>query len=162
VRSPFRLHVVTADDQLYFGHMTVYPGGRKERLHGHNFRVFLDIDLADGSFAAMFDLDVARHALGELCARWKERLLLPAKSEHLELVREDDTEIEVRLCGDRYVLPRRDVVLVPIDNVSVEGLAQHIAELLVTPLAPLRIVTGFEVRIEELPGIGASCYRALQ
>ena len=51
-----RLHVVTDPDRLYCGHMTVYPNGRKERLHGHNFRIDLAIDLADGSFAAMIDL----------------------------------------------------------------------------------------------------------
>jgi 6-pyruvoyltetrahydropterin/6-carboxytetrahydropterin synthase len=162
MRSPFRLHVVTDPDRLYCGHMTVYPGGRKERLHGHNFRIFVDIDLADGSFAAMFDLDLARHALDAICARWKERLLLPAKNPYLEVVRDDAAEIEFRLCGDRYVMPRGDVVLVPIENVSVEGLAEHVATLLAEPLAPLRIVSGIEVRVEELPGIGASCYRGLR
>jgi 6-pyruvoyltetrahydropterin/6-carboxytetrahydropterin synthase len=157
-----RLHVRTAPDQLYVGHMTVYPGGKKERLHGHNFVVFLDIDLADGSFAAMFDLDLARHALDAICARWKERLLLPARNPHFELVREDEVEIEFRLCGARYVVPRGEVVQLPVENVSVEALAEHIAELLAEPLAPLPIVTGIDVRVEELPGIGASTYKALR
>lgn len=161
MRARFRLHVVTDHDRLYFGHMTVYPGGRKERMHGHNFRIFVDVDLADGSFAAMFDLDLVRHALDAICARWKERLLVPAKNPYFELVRDEATEIELRLCGDRYVLPRGDVVLVPIENVSVEGLAEHVAQLLAEPLAPLRIVSGIEVRVEELPGIGASHYLPL-
>jgi 6-pyruvoyltetrahydropterin/6-carboxytetrahydropterin synthase len=157
--APFRLHVVTDPDRLYFAHMTVYPGGRKERLHGHNFRIFLDIDLVDGSFAAMFDLDIARRALDAICARWKERLLLPAKNPYFELVR-DDAELEFRLCGARYVVPRDEAVVVPIENVSVEGVAEHVADLLAQELAALRAVSGIEVRVEELPGIGASRYRA--
>ena len=157
-----RLHVVTEPDRLYCGHMTVYPGGKKERLHGHNFRVFLDIDLADGSFAAMFDLDIARDALAAICAGWKERLLVPAQNPYFELVRDDEREIELRLCGDRYVLPRRDVVLLPIDNVSVEGLAEHIGDLLVPTLAPLPAVKGLDVRVEEQPGIGASHSRLIR
>lgn len=153
--SSFRLHVVTDPDRLYCAHMTVYPNGRKERLHGHNFRVFLGIDLSDASFASMIDLDVARHALDAICREWKERLLLPAKNPFLEILR-DDSELEFRLCGDRYLVPRGDVVLLPIENASVEGLAEHIALRLAEPLAPLAPVTALEVRLEELPGIGAS------
>jgi 6-pyruvoyltetrahydropterin/6-carboxytetrahydropterin synthase len=152
-----RLHVVTDPDRLYCGHMTVYPNGRKERLHGHNFRVYLSIDLADGSFAAMVDLDVARHALDAICAQWKERLLLAQRCPFLEIVK-NDTELEFRLCGERYVVPRGEVVLLPIENASVEGLAEHIGHLLREPLASLPPVTGYEVRLEELPGIGASEY----
>jgi 6-pyruvoyltetrahydropterin/6-carboxytetrahydropterin synthase len=151
----YRLHVVTEPDRLYFAHMTVYPGGRKERLHGHNFQIFLDVELADGTFAKMVDLDVFRNALAEICAAWKERLLLPAASMHFEVVRDDGVEIDFRLCGKRYVVPRDEVVLVPIDNVSVEGLAEHvarrIAERVVDPT-----VRALDVRVEELPGIGAS------
>ena len=151
----FRLHVVTDPDRLYLAHMTVYPNGRKERLHGHNFRVFLDLDLVDGSFAAMVDLDVARHALDALCKEWKERLVLGAKNRFLEIVRDDGAELEFRLCGARYVVPRDEVVLLPIENASVEGLAEHLAERLREHLGQLPL-RGFEVRLEELPGIGAS------
>jgi len=157
-----RLHVVTDPDRLYCGHMTVYPNGRKERLHGHNFRIDLAIDLADGSFAAMIDLDVARHALDAICAQWKERLLLPQKNRFLEILRNDSVEIEFRLCGDRYVVPSGDVALLPIENASVEGLAEHVGELLREPMSGLAPVTGYEVRLEELPGIGASTYVKLR
>ena len=154
-----KLHVQTHPDQLYCGHMTVYPGGKKERLHGHNFQVFVELELSDGSFAAMIDLDIARHALDAICAEWKERLLLPAKNPYFELVRDAD-ELEFRLCGRRYVVPRDEAVLLPIENASVEGLAEHIADRLRPHLVPP--ITGFDVRIEELPGIGASCWRAAE
>lgn len=156
-RGRFRLHVVTEPDRLYCAHMTVYPNGRKERLHGHNFQVFLAIDLASGGFAEMIDLDVARDALAAICAEWKERLVLPARNRFLEIVR-DDTELEFRLCGDRYVVPRGDVALLPIENASVEGLAEHVAARLGAAMAGVVGITGLEVRFEELPGIGASYY----
>jgi len=156
-----RLHVVTDPDRLYCGHMTVYPNGRKERLHGHNFRVFVDLDLRDGSFAGMIDLDIARIALEEICKAWKERLLLATQNRFFELVR-DDHEVEFRLCGARYVVPRDEVVLLPIENASVEGLAEHIAHLLRDHLAPLGGILGYQVRLEELPGIGASFRLDLQ
>ena len=161
-RAPFRLHVVTDPDRLYCGHMTVYPNGRKERLHGHNFRIFLDLDLADGTFARMIDLDVARHALDAICKEWKERLLLPRDNRFFELVRDDGKELEFRLCGSRYVLPREEAVILPIENASVEGLAEHVANRLREHVGSLPEVVGYEVRFEELPGIGASYYLSLR
>jgi len=154
-----KLHVVTAPAQLYFGHMTVYPDGHKERLHGHNFRIYVDLEIVDGSMARMIDLGVARAALDELCDAWRERTLLAAGNPHFEVLRDDD-ELEFRLCGARYVLPRGDVVLLPIENTSVEGLAEHVAGLLAARLATpnLRAV---EVRIDELDGIGASARTTL-
>ncbi|MCA9680165.1 MAG: 6-carboxytetrahydropterin synthase [Kofleriaceae bacterium] len=163
-RARFRLHVVTEPERLYFGHMTVYPDGHKERLHGHNARIFVDLDLADGAMARMVDLDQIRLPLGALCDAWRERLLLPAKNPFLEIVRDDGDELEFRLCGARYVCPRGDVVLLPIENCSVEGLAEHVAHHLRDAMAAAVAegnVLGFEVRVEELPGIGASHYLAL-
>jgi 6-pyruvoyltetrahydropterin/6-carboxytetrahydropterin synthase len=157
-----KLHVVTDPGQLYAGHMTIYPGGQKERLHGHNFRIFLELALSDGSFAAMIDLDVARDALTAICNAWRGLLLLPAKNPMLEVVRDDGDELEVRICGDRYVMPRRDAVFLPIVNASVEGLAEHVADLLAEPLGTLAPVSGYDVRIEELPGIGASVWRTVR
>lgn len=164
-RAPFRLHVVTDHDRLYCGHMTVYPNGRKERLHGHNFQIFLAIDLADGSMATMIDLDVARIALDAICREWKERLLLAARNPFFAVVTETEAELEFRLCGERYVVPRVEVVLLPIENASVEGLAAHIGDLLRAAMPSVvanPIVLGLEIRVEELPGIGATCYVELR
>lgn len=149
-----KLHVVTAPGQLYFGHMTVYPGAHKERLHGHNFTIFVDLELRDGSMAAMIDLGVARRALDALCDAWRERTLLAAHNPHFVIIRDDD-ELEFTLCGARYVLPRGDVLLLPIENTSVEGLAEHVAGILATQLTDPNI-RALDVRIEELVGIGAS------
>ncbi len=160
-RAPYRLHVATEPDRLYFGHMTVYPDGHKERLHGHNFRIFVDLDLADASMARMVDLNHVLVPLHAICAEWKERLLLAAGNPRFEVVRDDGVELEYRLCGDRYVCPRADVVLLPIENCSVEGLAEYLATTLrghLRRLAPDGVVLGLDLRVEELPGIGASCY----
>jgi 6-pyruvoyltetrahydropterin/6-carboxytetrahydropterin synthase len=101
-------------------------------------------------------------ALAELCAAYKERVLLAEQNPFFEIVR-DDSELEFRLCGQRYVLPRTDVLLLPIDNISVEALAAHIATLLKTKLAVLAAphVRALEITVEESPGQGASCTLAL-
>jgi 6-pyruvoyltetrahydropterin/6-carboxytetrahydropterin synthase len=163
VRTQHRIEVARERYKFSCAHMTVFPGGRKERLHGHNYYLSLALDLADVSFAKMIDFAVIKDALAALCEEWKEHLLLPRDNPHLELLARGAEEIEFRLCGRRYVIPADEVLLLPIDNVSVEALASHAAERLLTSMGGALgpAVVGLEVRVEENPGQGGSCYRML-
>jgi 6-pyruvoyltetrahydropterin/6-carboxytetrahydropterin synthase len=155
-----RHRISIARDQYKFSvaHMTVFPDGTKERLHGHNYTVALAIELGQIDFESMIPFAPIKAAIGELCAEFKERVLIATKNPHYVLVR-DDAELEFRLCGERYVLPRQDALLLPIDNISVEALASYIATRLLERLTVLDAshVKALEVTIEENPGQGASC-----
>lgn len=155
-----RHRISIAREQYKFScaHMTVFPDGTKERLHGHNYTIALALDVERIDLAAMIPFGDIKSVLGALCAEWKERLLIAAKSPHLVIVR-DDKELEFTLCRERYVVPRGDALLLPIDNISVEALAGHVADLLRERLSMLEAaqVRSLEVTIEEQPGQGASC-----
>lgn len=153
--------ITIARDQYKFScaHMTVFPDGSKERLHGHNYTVAVALELTDTSFSKIIPFADIRAALAELCSSWKERVLLAADNPHFELVRRDELELEFRLCGKRYVLPAEDALILPIDNIAVEPLAAHCAELLRRRLATTLAaphVRSLEVTIAESPGQGAT------
>jgi len=155
--------MVVAREQYKFScaHMTVFPDGTKERLHGHNYQVSAALELADVSFARLVPFAPIKEALAAICYGFRERLLLAEHNPYFEKVRDTDDELEVRLCGQRYVVPREDALLLPIDNVAVEPLAAHIADLLVTQLGaalPIGVVTAIEVSVHESPGQGAACH----
>jgi 6-pyruvoyltetrahydropterin/6-carboxytetrahydropterin synthase len=145
-------------------HMTVFPDGRKERLHGHNYYVSVQVDLADISFENLVEFAPIKTAVAELCAAWKEHTLLAERNPHFEIRIDDGVELEFELCGKRYVLPREDVLLLPIDNVAVEALSAHLAEVLVERLGDVLrkdVVLGLEVTVTESAKQGASCYISL-
>lgn len=149
--------------------MTVFPDGTKERLHGHNYYVGVAITLQDIAFHKMVPFGPVKEATVALCQRWREHVLLASENPYYELIRDSSSEIEFRLCGQRYLLPRGDVLVLPLDNITVEALAAHFADLLITELDTrdqtiLRrdAVEGVEVRITESPGQGAVCYRSLR
>jgi len=140
--------------------MTVFADGTKERLHGHNYTVAFALEVERVDLAAMIPFAPIKAAIGELCAAWKEHVLLAARNPWFEIVRDAD-ELEFRLCGERYVMPRGDALLLPIDNISVESLAEHVAAVLRDKLAAIAFgqasALALEVTIEESPGQGASC-----
>ena len=155
-----RHRISIARDQYKFSvaHMTVFPDGTKERLHGHNYTLALAIEIAQIDFASMIPFAPIKAALGELCAELKERVLIATKNPHYVQV-SDGSELEFRLCGQRYVMPREDALLLPRDNISVEALASYAATRLLERLTVLDAahVKALEVTIEENPGQGASC-----
>jgi 6-pyruvoyltetrahydropterin/6-carboxytetrahydropterin synthase len=156
-----RIRIARAEHKFSCAHMTVFPDGSKERLHGHNYTVALSLDVARVELTAMIPFAPIKGLISELCGAWKEHVLLAADNPHFSLIR-DDSELEFTLCGERYVLPRRDAMLLPIDNISVEALAAHIAAVLRNELVVLGVrALALEVTIEESPGQGASCTLAL-
>lgn len=154
-----RVSIAREQYKVSCAHMTVFPDGTKERLHGHNYTIALAIELDRIDLPAMIPFSPVKAALAELCAAWKEHVLLATANPHYALVRDDGRELEFQLCGERYVMPRQDALLLPIDNISVEALAAHVVELLAARIAVLDAphVKALEVTIEESPGQGASC-----
>ncbi len=155
--------IVLAREQYKFScaHMTVFADGSKERLHGHNYTIKVELEVERVDLQAMIPFKPIKQALAELCAAWKEHVLLAARNPFFELVSDGD-EIEFKLCGERYVMPRQDALLLPIDNISVEALAAHVAALLRDALGKLPHATKLAVTIEESPGQGSTCELALR
>ena len=141
-------------------HMTVFPDGSKERLHGHNYYVGVALELSRVSFADMVPFAPLKAATIQLCRELREHLLLAADNPHFRIVGESPEELEFTLCGARYVVPREDVILLAIDNVSVEALAEYLARRLLQEVGshlPADVVRTLEVRVTESPGQGSVC-----
>jgi 6-pyruvoyltetrahydropterin/6-carboxytetrahydropterin synthase len=160
LRTAHRIQVSRAEHKFSCAHMTVFPGGRKERLHGHNYTVSVALDLGGIAFAELIDFGAIKREVAGLCAEWRERTLVAERNPETS-VRRAGGELEVVVCGQRYVLPESDALLLPLDNTTVEALSALWAELLATRLAGVlrnSVAVGLEVRIEESPGQGASTY----
>lgn len=152
-----RVHIARPELKFSCAHMTVFPDGRKERLHGHNYTLAIAVELADGG--PLLEFATVRAALTAECQALRELLLLPGENPRFEAVRQDGGELEFRLCGARYVVPAGDARILPVDNVTVEGLASYLAGRLRMALADaLRAARAIalDVTVEETPGQGAT------
>jgi 6-pyruvoyltetrahydropterin/6-carboxytetrahydropterin synthase len=149
VRESFRVHVTKDYLKFSAAHFIAYPGFR-ERLHGHNYRVAITLDGCLGPQGYVVDFGVVKRVARRLCERLDERLLIPERSDCLE-IRADDSTVQVQYEGDAFCFPRADVLLLPIVHTSVEELAQYLAgelrrELDAEGIGPLDAI---EVAVEE-------------
>lgn len=154
----FEIRLAKEDFKFSAAHFTLFPDGRAELLHGHNYRV--RVALAGRSLDAvglLVDAAAVKRRIRAACAALDERTLIPAATDRL-LVRRADGGVEVSF-GDRsYRFPEGDVVLVPLENVSIELLARRLWEE-VAPELGGTLVEELTVEVEETPG--QSCaYRA--
>jgi 6-pyruvoyltetrahydropterin/6-carboxytetrahydropterin synthase len=151
-------------DALKFAasHMTVFPDGTKEALHGHNYVPSVTVKVRDAAFEATLPFSRLKAGMRKIALAWDEKVLVATRNPFYQFVRLDAVELEFRLCGKRYVLPADEVVLLDTDNISCETLARRYFELLQTELGSVldsENILSVSVLVEETPGQGAAYQR---
>ncbi len=147
----YRLELAKEDFKFSAAHFTIFPDGRAELLHGHNYRVQVELagDELDGE-GLLVDIESFKRELRRLCARLDSRTLLPGESPRVQWSRDGDA-LEVRF-GDRgYRFPADEILLLPLVNTSIELLARMFWQELAPSLAGSRVAT-LAVAVEETAG----------
>lgn len=156
----FSLRFGKEDFKFSAAHFTVFGDGEAESLHGHNYRVTVEL-----SGAGLDELDflvpaaAAKRDIRAECAALDEKVLLPAGCPHVEVTEHGETVTAV-LGARRYEFPPSEAVLLPVANVTVEALARFLWQRLLDRWAHLRDrIDVLEITVTETPGQGAS-YRS--
>jgi 6-pyruvoyltetrahydropterin/6-carboxytetrahydropterin synthase len=115
-------------DHLVFSaaHFITFNGNVCERLHGHNWRVAVEVAGPLDENRYVFDFIALRDHLQGIVNRLDHRMLLPLSHPAI-LVTAGESEVEARFEGRRWVFPREDCILLPVKNTTAEELAAWIA-----------------------------------
>jgi 6-pyruvoyltetrahydropterin/6-carboxytetrahydropterin synthase len=143
-------------------HFTLFDA-RVERLHGHNYRVWLTLAATRLRAGLLLDFGLVKEQARALCDAVDETLLLPGASPEVA-IRATGQELEVRCRGKRYVLPAEDCRVLPIANVTCEALAEWFCSALVERLEPALREAGvvwLAATVEESPGQSGRHERSL-
>lgn len=156
----FRLVLAKEDFQLSCAHFTVFGEGDAELLHGHNYRVSVEV-AGDrlGPHGLLLDVARFKRSIRALCAELDSRTLVPTESP-LVAVKVEGDEVEVRFGARRYLLPADDVYLLPAANSTMELIAELLWRRLAPDLAGTPVDT-LTVAVEEAAGQRASFERRL-
>lgn len=157
----FRLHVSKEYLKFSCAHFIAYPGFR-ERLHGHNYRLSIAVGGDLGADGYVVDFGLVKKVGRKLCDRLDERILVPERSDCLEIKKHDES-IVLRYEEDEFRFPASDALLLPIVHSSVEELARYLAGELERELGreATRPFRWIEVGVEETPGQSAIYRREL-
>ncbi|MDP6540571.1 MAG: 6-carboxytetrahydropterin synthase [Planctomycetota bacterium] len=139
------------DFKFAAAHFTLFPDAPAERLHGHNYRVRIELSGPETSAEGLLvPLGEVKARLRALCHSLDEHTLIPEKSPLLRVER-DGPSVDVTLGGRHYRLPADEVRLLPLANVTMELLAEYLFEQLAPDLRG-GIAETLAVEVEESPG----------
>lgn len=105
------------------GHFTIFSETERETLHGHNYTLDVIVTTEINEPGITFDYRLFEEKLIELCLQLNWRCLVPQFSPYLKIT-EDDSHYEITFNQESMWLLKKDVVMLPLDNVTLETLSQ--------------------------------------
>jgi 6-pyruvoyltetrahydropterin/6-carboxytetrahydropterin synthase len=151
----FRVRVTKEAFVFCSGHFISYEGDRCERLHGHNYRVAVEVEGALDPNFYVFDFIALKHLTKAITDELDHRMMLPTRNEHIRL-EVGQRSIQVSYRDRQWLFPRDDCVLLPIENTTAELLARWIAGRLLESLERTHRYRPEVLRVEVEENIGQS------
>lgn len=141
-------------------HFLIFDETSAEMLHGHNYQVSLKVYPKEGSelpsTGYFIDFSVIKKLVKALCDEWDEHVLIPQKNSEMKITdhpKHPNHDITFR---DRYYsFPKKETVLLPITNTSVELLSNLFGVKLTEKMKEAGIIAAvgrLDVTIEETSG----------
>ncbi len=157
----YSLRLGKEDFKFSAAHFTVFGEDEAEALHGHNYRVNVELSGPEvGELEFLVPMAAPKRDVRAQCAALDEKVLLPAECPYLEL-QQGDT-VTATFGQRRYEFPSSEVVLLPVANVTVEALARLLWQRLADRWRSLRDrVETLEITVAETRGQSASYRRKL-
>lgn len=119
------------DMKFSSGHYTIFSPTHRENMHGHNFSVYAAFEVYTDENGMAFDYDIYKKRLREICQGLSECFLIAGNSPY-QRIEEDGDYTYIYFNDEKISFLKRDILILPIKNVSVEELSRwFINQLLV-------------------------------
>ncbi len=136
-------------------HFLIFPDGSAERLHGHNYRVYVELEGRLSRSGLVLDFQHIKPLVRELVDELDEHWLLPGEHPELTCERRSDGIVEIRYRERYYAAPESDVLVLPVNNTSAENLATLLGRACLSRVRerfPEVEVQSLSFAVEETPG----------
>ena len=133
-------------------HMATWAG-QCEPLHGHNYQLTVEVEGDVTADSWVVDFSLLKRVVRERCESLDHKFLLQRDSRVLA-ISEAAAAWEVGAGERRYVFPKSDVAVLPIDNTTAERLAEWLHGEVAAALRAhgATNIRHLRVEVEEAPG----------
>jgi 6-pyruvoyltetrahydropterin/6-carboxytetrahydropterin synthase len=157
---------VTKDTLVFSAaHFITFNRNVCERIHGHNWRVEAEIEGPLDENHYVFDFIALREGLQTLVHELDHRVLLPDRHPMIRVeISDDESEVTARFENRRWVFPREDCLILPIENTTAELIARWIGLSLIERLKlnQQHGLSRLRISVEENFGQWADCWLPLK
>lgn len=118
---------VTKDSLVFSaGHFITFDGDHCERVHGHNYRVAVEVvgDLDINGY--VFDFLALRDQTRAIVDELDHRMLLPSRSQLIRVEEDPPGNLKAIYKERFWSFPKDECVVLPMDNTTAELIADYI------------------------------------
>lgn len=137
------------------GHFTIFSATERENMHGHNFTVYVSLTANIIGNGLCFDYGIYKKKIIDICHAWNEIFILPANSQYLK-IEESDTYIYAIFNGEKLPFLKRDVLILPFENATIEEFSAEILAKLTSDQNELEKFQIQEITVKVFSGPGQS------
>ena len=116
--------------KLGFSSAHIIPNHAKcGKIHGHNY--FIDIK-AEGNLNSdnqVIDFGTIKNHVRKICQKLDHKMLLASKNENSK-IKDLGDNINIKIDKKEYNIPKEDIELLPLTNITAEELSRYIAKIL--------------------------------
>lgn len=150
-----KIELAKEDMKFSAAHFTIFSSSERENLHGHNFHVSVEIDAQVLSNGLCFDYAIYKSRLRNICKQWDEITLLPGLSTYLTISEMGDY-VNVKFSEEEMSFLKRDVLVLPVKNTTVEEFSRLILQSLIIDQDELSHFQIQRIRVSVSSGNGQS------
>ena len=119
------IEISKEDLKFSAAHFTIFSATERERLHGHNFGVYVSVSAPVNENGMCFNYTELKSRVRALCNELDEYTLLPAQSPHLKIVGNKGQYV-VSFNDETLYFSKQDTKLLPVRNTTVEEYAHYL------------------------------------
>lgn len=141
------------DMKFSSGHYTIFSASRREKMHGHNFTVYAAFDACVDENGMAFDYDIYKERLRLLCQSLSEYFLIAGLSPY-QTITEEGEYLYVHFNDEKIPFLKKDVLVMPLKNITVEELSVWFLEKLVNDQESLKKynIKRIHIKVYSAPG----------
>lgn len=147
-------HIELHKEDMKFSaaHFTIFSAENRENMHGHNYNVFVSFAIGKSEEGLSVDYRLYKQILRDICKQIDEVIILPGKCKYID-IQELESHFQVTFNTETMLLLKRDVVILPINNVTVEELSEwFIQQLIRNEINMVTNIHEIKVKISSSPG----------
>lgn len=147
--STYKINIFKEMIHFNAAHFTIFSDVKRERLHGHDYFLKAIVECDDTlENGLIFNYRILKDLLFSLTKQLNEYCLLPEQSPML-VFKDHPSNIEFFYQDDFFSLPKKDVKLLPLKNISNELLLTWFYQQLILIWKPIpRSVVSIELELE--------------
>lgn len=135
------------------GHFTIFSATNREPLHGHNFTVAAEIEADVDDNGMTFDYKLYKDKIIALCDSLNNYFLIAEYNPHTRIEKNEKYTV-VHFHEDAIPFLEKDIIILPLANISIEELSRWFAEQLLEDTGSLKKygVSRMTIKVFTKPG----------